>query len=381
LEKNKIRPFRTLLLIGFFCCLFLQVRAQEKGKLEVFVDRIYRIIEGDSAAPKKQYYFALPIWGIAPETGWKLGLSLGTLFRVSKDTITRPSLIRLNTQYTQYKQFSFRPTADIFFKHNEYNLKAQFIYNNFNEKYWGIGNQTDNNPEWYDFKLNRFNARFTKQIYPNWFLGPQVQFEKLYDLKFSDTSSAPKSGVTGINGYESLGLGLALAFDNRSHIYYPKEGVYLEISSYAYRPAWSASSFTNLTIDLRKYHALWKDNVLAGQLYSNLNWGNVPYRQMGTMGNEMIMRGYYNGRYREHHMLAFQVELRKTIWGPLGMTFFGGGGNVGEDAKDLFSTFKPNYGFGFRAMAVRKEHINMRLDLGFGEKGIKGLYFTMSEAF
>ncbi len=99
------------------------------------------------------------------------------------------------------------------------------------------------------------------------------------------------------------------------------------------------------------------------------------------MGNENIMRGYYNGRFRDNHLLAVQLEFRKTIWGPLGMAFFAGGGNVGKDSKDLFSAIKPNYGFGFRCLAIRREHLNLRIDAGFGEKNIRGFYFTMAEAF
>jgi hypothetical protein len=32
-------------------------------------------------------------------------------------------------------------------------------------------------------------------------------------------------------------------------------------------------------------------------------------------------------------------------------------------------------------MSIRREHINARLDFGFGEKGINGFYFTLGEAF
>lgn len=373
---------KYLLLLSFFFLLLSSGRAQ-KNKLEIFTDKVYKIIEGDSANPKKKYWFVLPIWGLAPETGWRLGLSLGIIFKVEHDSITRPSLLRFNTQFTQYHQLSVRPTVDIFFGQNKYNLKAQFIYNNFNENYWGIGNKASEvSKENYDFKLHRLNAKLTRQVVKNLYTGFQFQYDRLFDLSFKSSSITPNSGVLGINGFTALGLGFSMAYDNRDHIYYPVHGAYIEVSNLWYNKSLLGNySFNNLIIDARKYVCLWKKNVLAIQAYGNFNSGEVPYRLMGTMGNDMIMRGYYNGRFRDHLMSAAQVEMRKTIWGPLGMTVFAGGGQVGRDAKDLLSSIKPNYGIGFRCMMVRKEHINIRMDMGFGEGKIKGVYFTMGEAF
>jgi hypothetical protein len=56
-------------------------------------------------------------------------------------------------------------------------------------------------------------------------------------------------------------------------------------------------------------------------------------------------------------------------------------GNVGKNESELTQHIKPNYGFGLRGMSIRREHINARLDFGFGEKGINGFYFTLGEAF
>jgi hypothetical protein len=114
---------------------------------------------------------------------------------------------------------------------------------------------------------------------------------------------------------------------------------------------------------------------------ASLNEGDVPFRQMGTLGSENYMRGYYNGRFRDNHMVAMQGEFRFKIWGPLGATLFGGAGNVGHDFNDLNYNIKPNYGFGLRGLVLRKEKINARMDIGFGEKGINGFYFTLFEAF
>jgi len=379
-------PQIRLVLLAFFFLLFFstqQVYAQKDNGINRLVNRFYRIMEGDSVKPKKNYFFTLPIWSVAPETGIKLGLSLGYMFRNGQKENTRPSLIRLNTSYTQNKQFNIRPSADIFFFENKYNLKAQYVFNNFNEYYWGTGNAApESAKELYDFKQHKINARLTRQFIKDLYMGGQIMYEQLYNIKFKELSKAPTSGVAGINGYTIFGAGFALAYDNRDNIYYPLKGAYLEISNYFFFPSQiSKYQFRSVTVDVRKFFGLWKENVLAIQGFASINKGDVPYRQMGTMGNEMIMRGYYNGHFRDHHFVAAQAEFRKTIWGPLGAVVFGGVGNVGSDLANLTQNIKPNYGFGFRATTIRREHINARIDFGFGEGKIKGFYFTLSEAF
>ena len=371
------------LLILSLCLTQAQIYAQDKGKLGQLVDRVYKIVEGDSAKPRSKYFFVIPIWGISPETGIKLGVSVGYVFRMTEDGETRPSLLRLNTSYTQEQQFNIRPSFDIFFKKNRYNLKGQYVFNDFNEYYWGVGNTApESAKELYDFNQHRFNIRLTRQIIKDVYLGAQLMYEKIYKSRFATNSSAPASAVNGINGYDVLGAGLAFAYDNRDNIYFPLRGAYLEISNHFFQQhALSDFRFNAVTIDLRKYFPLWKENVFAINGIATFNGGQVPYRQMGTIGNENFMRGYYNGRFRDQHMFSVQGELRKTIWGPLGMAIFGGVGNVGKTFENLGQNLKPNYGLGFRAMVIRKEHINARLDIGFGEKNIRGLYFTLSEAF
>jgi hypothetical protein len=375
--------YKRFFVFLVFSHVLFGAKAQEKSKLETLVDRAYSVIEGPATKPKKNYFYVVPIWAISPETGIKLGGSFGYVFKTINDSITRPSSIRLNTSYTQLNQFNIRPHVDIFFKQNSYNLKAQYVFNDFNEYYWGIGNTApESAKEIYHFKQHRLTARFVKQIFKNWYVGPQFLYERIYNINFFESSNNQPRNVPGMNGYEVLGAGLALAFDNRDNVFFPTSGAYLEISNHLFlNENLNTYRFKAVLMDLRKYIPIGKKDVFAMQFLGSYNGGLVPYRQMPTIGNEMIMRGYYNGRFRDDHYVAFQAELRKSIWGPLGMAVFGGFGNVGRNFSDLGIAIKPNYGIGLRGMMIRKEHLNARLDLGFGEKNIRGVYITISEAF
>lgn len=371
-----------------FVCIFLlgalNASAQKKNFVVRTMDWGYKIVQGDSANPKKRYYFIVPIVSYKPETRWMLGLSVAHYFRAKKDDpLTRPSVVRVNFTYTQNNQWSVRPQFEVFTADNKYNLRGAFQYTKFIENYWGIGNTaSESSKELYSFNQYKASAKVTRLISKGVYAGLQLNYERMYNVGNIENSPMKSSGVNGVSGYESLGAGPVVTFDTRDHIYFPRKGHFIDISSAIYHKAvGSSSNFTNLTIDARKYIDLWKEDVLAFQLYGNFNDGTVPYRLMGTMGSESYMRGYYFGRYRDHHLLAAQAELRKHIWGPLGFAVFGGAGNVGRSVADLSSRVKPMYGLGLRFMAIPREKINMRIDYGRGLNGIEGIYLTLNEAF
>lgn len=367
----------TLFFLTFSSLAFCQ------SKLEKMIDKMYDKIEGDSAKPKKNSFFALPIWGVYPETGWQLGVSLVYLYRNKNDSNTRPSLIRLNAQTTELDQYSIRPYIDIFTKQNKYNIKASYTFKKFNEYYWGIGNETPNNDKaLYDFSQNRLQFRITKQVLKGIYLGVQSEQNFTNGFNFKGDSLFEKKEVIGNNGSFTSGLGLVVSFDTRNQIYYPTKGHFIDITTLFNQAIFGSDFiFNNLSIDARKYFKLWNKNVLALQGFANLNDGNIPFKQLATIGSESYMRGYYNGRFRDNNAMAFQAELRKKVWGPISLTFFGGFGNVASQTSLLFTNVKQNYGIGFRVIAIRREHVNIRIDYGRGENGIQGFYFTMNEAF
>lgn len=375
---------KRITLFIFFCLIiFGEAKGQKKGKLEKLLDKVYDKVEGDTSKPNKKYFVALPIWGLYPETGWRLGVSLVYLFHTKKDAITRPSLLRLNGQYTQNHQSSIKPYFDIFTNRNKFNIKGSYTYTKFIENYWGIGNtQTDASKELYDFTLNKMQLRGTYQVYKNVYAGINIETNKMSELGFMDGSAMKSSNILGVNNSFTAGAGVVLSFDNRDHIYYPLHGHLIDISTlFNSKSIGSTYEFNNLTIDARSYIKLWKYNVLALQAFGNFNEGNIPFRQMGTIGSDMFMRGYYNGRFRDNHALSVQAELRKQVWGPISMVLFVGAGNVGNKLSNLMDNIKPNYGIGIRGIAMRKERINLRIDYGRGENDIQGMYFTLGEAF
>ena len=102
------------------------------------------------------------------------------------------------------------------------------------------------------------------------------------------------------------------------------------------------------------------------------------------MGNEMLMRGYYTGRFRDRHYYAAQAEYR---WLPfpfskrVGGAAFVSAGAV-SPSLDMLSTRQIRLagGAGLRYLIFPKKDIFVRLDAGFTREGVSFYIFT-GEAF
>lgn len=99
------------------------------------------------------------------------------------------------------------------------------------------------------------------------------------------------------------------------------------------------------------------------------------------MGGSYVMRGYFEGRFRDKSLLVFQAEYRMPLFWRLGAVGFVGVGNVAEKFSQLdLGNLKSAYGIGLRFLFDRKERIQLRMDIGWG-KNSSGFYFSIFEAF
>jgi hypothetical protein len=126
---------------------------------------------------------------------------------------------------------------------------------------------------------------------------------------------------------------------------------------------------------------MFSTHVLAVQaLLWNVS-GEPTFRHMAEVGGDKIMRGYYQGRYRDHSLFALQAEYRVKIWKFIGMVAFAGVSNVADKIDNLgFENLKYTLGLGLRITVVPKEGTNIRVDYGFG-KNTSGMYIMPNEAF
>jgi hypothetical protein len=94
-----------------------------------------------------------------------------------------------------------------------------------------------------------------------------------------------------------------------------------------------------------------------------------------------MLRGYYEGRYRDRLYLSGQLEIRRHLFWRLGAVGFVGVGDVGDDIQDIrIRTAQVSGGAGLRVLFNQEENVNLRVDLGVG-KHTTGVYFGLEEAF
>ena len=102
---------------------------------------------------------------------------------------------------------------------------------------------------------------------------------------------------------------------------------------------------------------------------------------MTKLGGSHILRGYYEGRYRDLKMMALQLEYRAPVFSRIGFAVFAGIGDVALNLNDFkSSSIKYSYGLGIRYKLTKNEKVNIRIDFEISDFG-NSLYLTMKEAF
>ena len=139
-------------------------------------------------------------------------------------------------------------------------------------------------------------------------------------------------------------------------------------------------------IEYSQFFSLDKKLVLGIDIQEqSLTGGLSPFYLLPALGNDEMMRGYYNGRFRDRNFIGGQTELRYRINDRIGIVWFLG---TGEVAHHMFSinTLKPDYGGGVRYFFDTEKGLSIRADYGIGEKVAgesrqSGFYIGLGQAF
>jgi hypothetical protein len=326
----------------------------------------------------------LPVAINSPETKIGVGLLTALFFRTSHfDSTVRTSNIQTVFLYTQRRQVLLNLGGNIYFPKERYILKWQSVYSYFPDKFWGIGNNSSpDNKESYIYNQFYFNSQLMHKIYKRLYIGIIAEYQNVIKTIYDPNGIFYTQNIPGRNGYVASGVGPLIAWDSRNNAFSPTKGEYIQLSYLNYNKyLGSRYNFNGYLIDARKYILSFSKNVFAMQVYGQFNNGNVPFRNMSTLGGPNLLRGYYMGRYRDKNAIIIQGEYRMPIYKRWGMVVFGGMGEVSDKLGSLsFRELKYSAGTGVRFALKPKERLNLRLDLAVGQKS-SGLYFYVSEAF
>ena len=381
---------RAVLGLTYFTMSWVKVGAQQQA-IATKKDSAFKMPEwiqnlvNDTGSAAKPRFLIYPTIGYSPETKWEFGMSALVVFHYKNDTSLRLSEISAFGFYTQLKQLGLWMDHAIYGKDNKYLALGKIRLQNYPLKYYGIGPKTPNEPlavvpaNYYSIR-----ERLVYRLGKNLFTGLELDYQQLSRPIFNwyETSVSERILPLGSNGSRNLGIGWGVLWDNRHNVMNTRDGYLAEIAFLHYGDLFSESfTMNSIIIDGRYFLPTTKNQVLALQLFGQFSDGNVPFNQMSMMGGEMMMRGYYFGRYRDKQYLAAQAEYRFLPFNfskRLGGAVFGGLGSV----SSTFPTenWKWSAGGGLRYLLFPKKDIFTRFDVGFQPDGY-GIYFYIGEAF
>ncbi len=228
----------------------------------------------------------------------------------------RPDTISAVAFYTQKKQ----SLGALSYKNYFYNclflwsLKGSF--SDFEKKFYGIGSNTKKEDE--EIFINRKYSCLTSiqiGIIDNLYFGAVYNIQKIKALDIEKGRIIDTHSISGIEGGIVSGIGGILSFDSRDNSFSPGRGVLADISIIPYRSYFRSDyTYAEHRFDIRIYQMLpWKD-VMAFQFLCIYNTKNPPFQVMPELGGQNIMRGYYQGRYRDKAYTASQLEYRFFIY-------------------------------------------------------------------
>ncbi len=376
--------FRQLILLLSLMFILPELPAQEKKKswLRRFVERSL----ADTSAPGQRSLRAYPTLAYAPETSFEIGLASLLLYQPRGDTGNRLSEINAFSFVTLNGQYGIWVDNALYTHQDKWFFLGRTRWQRFPLLYYGVGPASSGkDAAVVDGNYLLLRHRILKKIRPNLFAGFEFDYQKLYRSRFENRETEPLPFPEGANGSDNLGLGAALVYDNRHNALNVRKGLFAELAYLRYNDKFlSDYDFHSVNLDLRSFHDMENQQVLAWQVYGQFLSGTVPFNQMSLLGGDMMMRGYYQGRYRDKNQISAQVEYRflpLPFSRRIGAVVFGGMGTVAPTVEDFRAKYtRFTAGAGLRYLLFRKRDIFIRLDVGFTREG-PGFYLYTGEAF
>jgi outer membrane protein assembly factor BamA len=335
---------------------------------------------------KKLSYLIIPIAYRSPETKWAGGIGASLSFKTTnwKDSLTRTSVIQSVCIFTQRHQNIQALDASVYSPKEKYIFLLQLSHSYFPDKFWGIGNNSkDMDNENYSYEQSYFFPHVKFKVAKNLFIGALYELQNVNKVRYTEEGLFSKEIVFGLNPYLASGAGNSISYDTRNSSNWPTKGTLVQ-TSYSYFNTYLGSKFNTLKyiLDVRHFKRIYKQIILANQFYSYNCEGQVPVRELGSIGGANNLRGFYQGRYRDNGFSSFISELRVPVYKQFSLVAFGGVGSVYKEPNEIFnSSYKYSFGGGIRFSILKQERLNMRLDYGFSNSANRGFYLVFGECF
>ena len=284
--------------------------------------------------------------------------------------------------------------TSLYLKHDRYRFTGYGGYGSVGYDIFGVG--AEDGDEGHEIPIRQEGQlALLELLFRSWgkvHIGPRFSYRSISAKLKSGTAGIPLP--PGLNP-DDLGSdvaawapGIKILRDTRSDVFYPVSGHKLEFVGDFFNATRRSAvandrgvSYQNYQLSYNHYVSLTSTQALAIRGMLCDVEGEAPFYELCQYGAFSDIRGYQPGRYRDHAMFATQGEYRKTLGRYLGFVLFGGVGEVAP-AWDSFTWAEllPAGGTGIRFNLSRKQRINMRADVAYGQNGWSW-NFAIGEAF
>jgi hypothetical protein len=323
----------------------------------------------------------IPALIYSPETSLGLGARAIRVFRHknASDSLLRPSSLPITFLYTLNNQAILTTELDLWADQNKSYFNGRLEFSYFPFKYYGIGNEPQLDVgEVYTTRYAYLHLFYQRKITKGIYFGPRYEF-RVDNITDRVTGGLLESTqVPGYDGQRLSGLGFILQHDTRNILFQPSRGWYNRLQWMVFsQTLGSQYDFQHVIGDVRRYFSVGKNQVFALQAWSSFTWGTPTFQHLSLIGGSDVMRGFFEGKFRDRHALVFQGEYRLPIYRNLGMVLFGHTGQVAPEIRNFgWGKFRYGAGIGFR-YRINSDGLNIRLDFAVGDQ--KAFYFGLNE--
>lgn len=322
-----------------------------------------------------------PFFFYTPETDLAFGATV-IVYKTLPGS-DRPSSLQPTFVYTVKNQIIASIASEAYLSRGNVRLLGSASFMRFPNTFWGVGNDApDADEEDYTPRLFSLELDLQRRFSTGWFVGGSLLVAHRRLVETEPGGLLATTAIPGVDDGWVISLGISLTRDSRDNIIYPRRGGYYQLRVARFDGMiGSEYDFTSYQLDTRQYLPVTSSHVLAFRGLLMATDGTAPFDLLPQVGGEMLLRGYFAGRYRDQTLLAFQSEYRLPVWRRIGAVGFVGVGQVADRlSRFAVDRFKASVGLGLRFLLSRDDQLNLRADFGFGE-GSSGFYLGMGEVF
>jgi Omp85 superfamily domain len=342
--------------------------------------------EEDAAVRAPTRYGVTPFAMVAyqDETGFLLGAAAILYQRHPPGLGRRESTLTLAGAASLEGHLTLLVQPDLYLADDAVHLGVAASVARFPDLFYGIGEMAegqpgeDYTPVYVDVEVSpKLRLLRGQRLY----LGPSIRVAHTSIEEREADGFIDQRAVPGARGGWTVQAGGRAFWDARDDLLYPRRGAYVEASFAAADPAIGSDfSFTRARLDGRGYLPLpGPCCVLSLQAVAELRGGTPPFYELGELGGAKLLRGHYEGRYRDRQLAAAQAELRFPIAWRFGGVAFAGVGTVTDDVASAGDAeLRAAGGVGLRFRPSR-DPVHIRLDMAYGDE--LRFYLDIGEAF